>query len=57
MTQTIPRMNVTFLQNVERMVDRAFAYLDVISWVESKVYDKPMGTVIQEKYLASKRRK
>jgi glutamate dehydrogenase (NAD(P)+) len=29
MTQTIPRMNVTFLQNVDRMVDRAFAYLDI----------------------------
>jgi hypothetical protein len=40
-----------------RFETRAFAYLDVISWVESKVYDKPMGTVIQEKYLASRRRK
>ena len=40
-----------------RFETRAFAYLDIISWVESKVYDKPMGTVIQEKYLLSKRRK
>jgi hypothetical protein len=39
-----------------RFETRAFAYLDIISWVESKVYDKPMGTVIQEKYLGSKRR-
>ncbi len=39
-----------------RFETRAFAYLDIISWVESKVYDKPMGTVIQEKYLLSKRR-
>lgn len=38
-----------------RFETRAFAYLDVISWVESKVYDKPMGTVIHEKYLESKR--
>jgi hypothetical protein len=35
---------------------RSFAYLDVISWLESKVYEKPMGTVIYEKYLDSKRK-
>ena len=40
-----------------RFETRSFAYLDIISWVESKVYNKPMGTVIHEKYLASKRRK
>ncbi len=40
-----------------RFETRAFAYLDIISWVESKVYDKPMGTVIHEKYLKSKRKK
>jgi hypothetical protein len=40
-----------------RFETRAFAYLDIISWVESKVYDKPMGTIINEKYLLSKRRK
>jgi hypothetical protein len=39
-----------------RFETRAFAYLDIISWVESKVYDKPMSAVIQEKYLKSKRR-
>ncbi|MEK7227249.1 MAG: hypothetical protein AAB221_16415 [Bacteroidota bacterium] len=40
-----------------RFETRAFAYLDIISWVESKVYDKPMGAVIQGKYLGSKRKK
>lgn len=40
-----------------RFETRAFAYLDVISWVESKVYNKPMGTIIHEKYLESKRSK
>ena len=40
-----------------RFETRSFAYLDIISWVESKVYEKPMGAVIQEKYLRSKRRK
>ena len=40
-----------------RFETRAFAYLDIISWVESKVYEKPMSTIIHEKYLRSKRRK
>lgn len=51
-----------FLQQIKhfetnRFQTRAFAYLDVISWVEGKVYNKTMGDVIHEKYLASKRRK
>ena len=40
----------------DRFQTRSFAYLDIISWVESKVYNKPMSEVIQEKYLASKRK-
>jgi hypothetical protein len=36
---------------------RSLAYLDIISWLESKVLEKPMGEVIHQKYLASKRRK
>ena len=39
-----------------RFETRAFAYLDVISWVESKVYNKPMGEIIYSKYLQSKRK-
>ncbi len=51
-----------FLQTIKhleknRFETRAFAYLDIISWVESKVYEKPMSTIIHEKYLLSKRRK
>lgn len=51
----------TFLQKIKhleknRFETRAFAYLDLVSWVESKVYGKQMGQVIHEKYLASKRR-
>ena len=34
---------------------RAFAYLDIISWLESKVYNKPVYEVIREKYLADKK--
>jgi hypothetical protein len=41
----------------DRFETRAFAYLDIISWVEGKVYNKLMGTIINEKYLQSKRKK
>lgn len=34
---------------------RAFAYLDIVSWLESKIYDKPVDTIIREKYLDKKR--
>jgi len=51
----------TFLQKIKhleknRFETRAFAYLDIISWVESKVYAKPMNEIIRNKYLQSKRR-
>ena len=39
-----------------RFETRAFAYLDIISWVESKVYQKPLGEIIREKYMQSKHR-
>lgn len=50
-----------FLNKIKHLEDsrfetRAFAYLDVISWVESKVYNKTMGEVIYEKYMKSKKR-
>ena len=50
-----------FLQKIKhleknRFETRAFAYLDIISWVESKVYNKPMSQVINEKYLNSRKR-
>jgi hypothetical protein len=39
-----------------RFETRAFAYLDIISWVEAKVYRKTMGEILQEKYKESKKR-
>jgi len=39
-----------------RFETRAFAYLDIISWLESKVHEKPMHLVIQEKYEGAKKR-
>lgn len=35
---------------------RAFAYLDLVSWVQSKVEQRPMSEIIAEKYRKSKRR-
>lgn len=35
---------------------RAFAYLDVISWLESKLQGVPVEQVIREKYLENKKR-
>jgi len=37
-----------------RYQTRSFAYLDIISWLESKVYNKPLSVIIQEKYLQNK---
>jgi hypothetical protein len=34
---------------------RAFAYLDVISWLESKIAGVPVEQIIREKYLTGKR--
>ena len=39
-----------------RFETRSLAYLDIISWLESKVYEKPMSEIIRQKYLSSKRR-
>jgi tetratricopeptide (TPR) repeat protein len=35
---------------------RAFSYLDVISWLESKINNVPVQNVIREKYLKSKKK-
>ena len=40
-----------------RFETRSFAYLDIISWVESKVNNRPMEEIIHSKYLKSKHRK
>ncbi len=50
-----------FLEQVKqfeknRFETRAFAYLDIISWVESKVYRKTMGEVIHQKFLDGRKR-
>jgi tetratricopeptide (TPR) repeat protein len=39
-----------------RFETRAFAYLDIISWVESKVYEKPLSEIIYNKSLEGKKR-
>ncbi len=47
--------NIKHLEK-SRFETRAFAYLDIISWVESKVYGKTMSQIVYEKYQASKHR-
>ena len=49
-----------FLQKIKhleknRFETRSFAYLDIISWVESKVYEKPLSKIIKDKYVKTKR--
>ena len=39
-----------------RFETRAFVYLDIISWLESKIADVPVQDVIRDKYLSGKRR-
>lgn len=39
-----------------RFETRSFAYLDIISWVESKICRKTMSEIIKDKYLTSRRR-
>jgi hypothetical protein len=38
-----------------RFEARTFAYLDIISWLESKIENKTMAAIIKEKYLSAKR--
>jgi hypothetical protein len=52
----------TFLSKVKhleknRFETRAFAYMDIISWIESKVYDKPMSAILYDKYQKHRRRR
>ncbi len=51
-----------FLQNIKhlegnRFETRSLAYLDIISWLESKVEGKTMSEIIRNKYLNSKQRR
>jgi hypothetical protein len=39
-----------------RYETRAFAYLDIISWLESKLYGKTMSYILQDKHAKSKRK-
>ncbi|HTE24334.1 hypothetical protein [Flavitalea sp.] len=44
-------------QEKSRFETRAFAYLDIISWLESKISDVPVQDVIRAKYLKESKRK
>jgi hypothetical protein len=49
-------LNKTKHLEKNRFETRAFAYLDIISWLESKVNEKPMSFIINEKYRKTKKR-
>jgi len=51
------RTLLTSMKAVEksRFETRAFAYLDIISWLESKVHQQSMAEVIRDKFRANKR--
>jgi len=49
-----------FLQRIKlfekkRFQSRVFVYLDIVSWVEHKVYNRPLGKIIEEKYATRTR--
>jgi hypothetical protein len=46
---------IRHLEN-SRYETRSFAYLDIISWAESKVLNKTMESVINQKYKSSRRK-
>jgi hypothetical protein len=49
---------LTTLKTLEknRLESRAFMYLDIISWLESKTSGKPVQDIIRQKYIDNKRR-
>lgn len=52
----------TLLQKIKhleknRHETRAFAYLDIISWIEAKVSNRTMGDIIKDKFQARKKRR
>lgn len=58
--ELIPELK-QFLEKIKhleknRFETRSFAYLDIISWVESKVYEIPMEEIIHNKYMKSRHR-
>jgi len=40
----------------DRFETRAFMYLDIISWLESKISDIPVQTVIRNKFLEAQKK-
>ncbi|MBC7849752.1 MAG: hypothetical protein H7Y31_08450, partial [Chitinophagaceae bacterium] len=45
-------LDILKAQERNQFETRAFVYLDIISWLESKIGNVPVQTVIREKYRA-----
>jgi hypothetical protein len=39
----------------DRLATRAFSYLDIVSWLESKLSNVPVGEIIRQKAMVHKR--
>jgi hypothetical protein len=39
-----------------RFETRAFSYFDIVAWIESKIYNKPMSEIIMKKCKSRKKR-
>jgi hypothetical protein len=48
-------LNILNKYQHDRLATRAFAYLDIISWLESKLNNVPVGEIIRQKALVHKR--
>lgn len=58
----LKNLQENFLQKVRQLArsrfeTRAFAYLDIISWMESKVTGKSMSEIIKAKFLAARKKR
>lgn len=58
----LKNLQENFLQKLQQLArsrfeTRAFAYFDIISWIESKVTGKPMSEIIRAKFLNAKKKK
>jgi hypothetical protein len=47
--------SIKHLEN-NRFETRSFTYLDIISWVESKIFEKPMSEIVYDKFVKSRKR-
>jgi CII-binding regulator of phage lambda lysogenization HflD len=60
-TKKVKPLFEELLEKLKNLTDqplenRAFMYLDIVSWLESKIQQKPVQTIIRQKFLEAKKR-